>query len=184
MGGLLSANLAVRAVRGQLPPPLAVMAVEPAKTWPQGSMSSMPLEDLSLLPENLLLLAVAGDDDNLAHEIDARKIYLGATNVPASNKDYVRIFSDDHGSPALLADHRAPTAPTPDFNVNAMVSVRGPMRVDALDYYGTWKLFDGLADAVFRGMHREYALGNTPQQRFMGYWSDRVPVRELMIGLP
>ena len=32
---------------------------------------------------------------------------------------------------------------------------------NTLDYYGTWKLLDGLADAVFRGVHREYTLGNT-----------------------
>jgi hypothetical protein len=61
---------------------------------------------------------------------------------------------------------------------------RGEVVTDALDYYGTWKLLDGLADAVFRGTHRAHALGGTPQQRYMGEWSDRVPVRELMIGLP
>jgi hypothetical protein len=33
-------------------------------------------------------------------------------------------------------------------------------------------------------VNRAYALGDTPQQRYMGEWSDRVPVRELMIGLP
>jgi hypothetical protein len=55
------------------------------------------------------------------------------------------------------------------------------MMVNALDFYGTWKLFDGLTDAAFYGKNREYALGNTPQQRFMGVWSDGVPVKELKI---
>jgi hypothetical protein len=27
----------------------------------------------------------------------------------------------------------------------------------------------------------EYALGDTPEQRFMGYWSDGVPVAELEV---
>jgi dienelactone hydrolase len=55
------------------------------------------------------------------------------------------------------------------------------MMVNALDFYGTWKLFDGLCDAAFFGRNREYALGNTPQQRFMGTWSDGVPVKELKV---
>jgi acetyl esterase/lipase len=53
--------------------------------------------------------------------------------------------------------------------------------VNALDYYGLWKLFDGLTDAAFYGKNREYALGNTPQQRFMGRWSDGVKVKELVV---
>ena len=52
---------------------------------------------------------------------------------------------------------------------------------DTLDYYGYWKLFDGLYGAAFYGVNREFALGNTPQQRFMGKWSDGTPVKELEI---
>ena len=55
------------------------------------------------------------------------------------------------------------------------------MLVNAMDFYGTWKLFDALTDAAFNGRNREYALGNTPQQRFMGLWSDGVPVKELKV---
>ena len=52
---------------------------------------------------------------------------------------------------------------------------------DALDFYGFWKLIDALTDAAFYGKNREYALGNTPQQRYMGDWSDGRPVKELVI---
>jgi len=52
---------------------------------------------------------------------------------------------------------------------------------NALDYYGYWKLFDGLCDAVFYGKNRRFALGNTREQRFMGHWSDGTPVNELLI---
>jgi acetyl esterase/lipase len=61
------------------------------------------------------------------------------------------------------------------------VLVQAANAVDALDFYGTWKLFDGLCDAAFTGTHREYALGNAPQQRFMGKWSDGTPVKELQV---
>jgi hypothetical protein len=37
---------------------------------------------------------------------------------------------------------------------------------------------DALCDAAFHSRHREYALGGTPEQRFMGFWSDGRPVVE------
>lgn len=64
---------------------------------------------------------------------------------------------------------------------NDFASWIGPIAVDALDYYGTWKLFDALTDAAFYGKNREYALGNTAQQRYMGKWSDGVKVREPVV---
>jgi acetyl esterase/lipase len=61
------------------------------------------------------------------------------------------------------------------------VLIAAARAIDALDFYGTWKLFDGLTDAAFYSTHREYALGNTPQQRFMGKWGDGTPVKELQV---
>lgn len=52
--------------------------------------------------------------------------------------------------------------------------------VNALDF-GLWKLFDGLTDAAFFGKNRQYALGNTIEMRYMGKWSDGVPVKELKV---
>lgn len=202
MGGLVASNLAAAGAKGQLPQPLALMSVEPGKTWPETSRIAFPLDDLSILPSSLLLIAVAGEDDDFVGDIDARKVYTTATNVLPENKNYVRIFSDDHGMPALKADHRMASAPggmvestgeSPWVQRSAGVggtrqedddNDRGEVVTNTLDFYGTWKLFDGLADAVFRGVNRAYALGGTPQQRYMGEWSDRMPVRELMIGLP
>jgi hypothetical protein len=56
-----------------------------------------------------------------------------------------------------------------------------PGKVDAIDWYGYWKLFDALCDAAFRGKNRKVALGNTPEQRYMGKWSDGTPVKELVV---
>jgi hypothetical protein len=198
MGGLVAANLAAAGARGQLPTPLALMSVEPGKTWPEASRIAFPLADLSILPPELLLIALAGDDDDFVGDTDARKVYTTATGVLPENKNYLRVFSDDHGTPALRADHRMASAPgglvestgatpwarRPGPARDGDGEGRGEVVTNALDFYGTWKLFDGLADAVFRGVNRAYALGDTPQQRYMGEWSDRVPVRELMVGLP
>lgn len=205
MGALLAASVAALASESGLPRVTAVMSVEPGITE---APISFPLADLKKLPAETLLLAVAGDQDTLVGTSDAKRIYKESTRVPASNKDYVMMVSDSRGTPELQASHRAPTAYNNDYDSGEGIGggpaetsdragglptrrVDGPqvrgrerietMMVNALDFYGTWKLFDGLCDAAFYGKNREYALGNTPQQRFMGVWSDGVPVKELKI---
>ena len=219
IGGALSANLAALAERAGLPPPRAVMSVEPGKTWNLARRIAFPLEDLSAVPRDTLLLAVAGDRDRIAREVDARRIYYETTQVPPQNKNLVLVVSDSYGSPALEAHHFAPLARSGaaapqtsegrrpgvlrerlmerraargDIVNNRQLEARDEDELpdietatatapDALDFYGFWKLFDALTDAAFHGRNREYALGNTPQQRYMGAWSDGRPVRELVV---
>jgi pimeloyl-ACP methyl ester carboxylesterase len=209
MGGDISANMAVLWKTQGLPFPCAVMCVEPGKTWGGPAWSTIQLADLSQVPAETLLLTVAGDEDNLARDVDAKRIFNESTQVPLANKNYITLVSDNHGWPALKANHLAPVAGaqmpegTQQPNSNAMGPVLELLRqrmeerqesndempdlnntnrtLDALDFYGTWKLFDGLTDAAFYGRNRNYALGNTPEQRFMGVWSDGVPVKELMV---
>jgi pimeloyl-ACP methyl ester carboxylesterase len=198
LGGLLAADVAALASESDLPKVRAVMSVEPGITDPP---INVPLADLKKIPAETLLLAIAGDQDTLVRDADAKRIYYESTRVPAGNKDFVTLVSDSHGRPALQASHRAPTAfdksydsgegasGTPADSSNRVGDTQQTdrrarletMMVNALDFYGTWKLFDGLCDAAFYGKNREYALGNTPQQRFMGFWSDGVPVKELKV---
>ena len=174
------------------------MSVEPGITE---APINVPLADLKKIPAETLLLAVAGDQDTLVRDNDAKRIYYESTRVPEKNKDFVMLVSDTHGRPSLQASHRAPTAHDKEYDNGEGVG-GGPaessnrvgdarqnsqrvrldtMMVNAMDFYGTWKLFDGLTDAAFFGKNREYALGNTPQQRFMGVWSDGTPVKELKV---
>ena len=195
LGGVLAANVAALASESGLPRVSAVMAVEPGITE---APINVPLADLKKLPPETLLLAVAGDQDTLVRDYDAKRIYYESTRVSANNKDFIMLVSDSHGRPALQASHRAPTAHDKSYDNGEGVG-GGPavavgdapqtsrrarldsMMVNAMDFYGTWKLFDALTDAAFYNKNREYALGNTPQQRFMGRWSDGVPVKELKV---
>jgi pimeloyl-ACP methyl ester carboxylesterase len=206
VGGLLAASVAALASQSGLPRVLAVMSVEPGITE---SPINIPLADLKKIPAETLLLALAGDQDTLVRDTDAKRVYYESTRVPASNKDYITLVSDSHGTPGLQASHRAPTALDKEYDNGEGVGgapaesssragglptrrVDAPqtgrrdrletMMVNGLDFYGTWKLFDGLCDAAFYGKNREYALGNTAQQRFMGVWSDGVPVKELKVS--
>ena len=202
LGGILAANVAALASESGLPRVSAVMAVEPGITE---APINVPLADLKKLPAETLLLALAGDQDTLVRDYDAKRIYYESTRISADNKDFIMLISDSHGRPALQASHRAPTAhdkeydngegvgggPAETANPSSNRVGDGPqssrrsrldtMMVNALDFYGTWKLFDALCDAAFYKKNREYALGNTPQQRFMGLWSDGVPVKELKV---
>jgi len=197
LGGILAANVAALAGEFKLPRVRAVMSVEPGITE---APINVPLADLKKIPAETLLLAVAGDQDSLARDTDAKRIYYESTRVSAANKNFVMLISDSHGTPNLLASHRAPTAMDKSYDSGEGVGGSAPgasdrigdaqlsrrvrpetMMVNALDFYGTWKLFDALTDAAFHGRNREYALGNTPQQRFMGRWSDGVPVKELKV---
>jgi len=199
LGGLLSASVAALAVENGLPHVRAAMSVEPGLTRPP---ASVPIADLKKIESDTLLLAVAGDRDTLVDDEDAKRIYYESTRVSANNKDFVRMVTDERGEPALIANHRAPTAPDKFYDngegdlttrrpnapgsgspVDGQVGVDSPRTpaINALDYYGLWKLFDALCDAAFYGKNREFALGNTPQQRFMGKWSDGVAVKELVV---
>jgi pimeloyl-ACP methyl ester carboxylesterase len=91
MGGLIAANLAARATRGLLLPPLALMSVQPGKTWLRSAPFAFVLDDLSVLPSNMLLLTVVGDDDNFVRDVDAKSIFRGATRVAAANKNYIEM---------------------------------------------------------------------------------------------
>lgn len=206
-GGQVTANMAALACSNGLPQPKAAMCVQPGKTWTLSDRIKIPLENMSRVPADTLLLAVVGEDDRVARDIDAKKIFYGTTQVPLKNKDFVILPSDNHGEPPLKATHFAPVAP--DSRYDSGEKKEGEQRgggllskirekrtadgdespdfsqeshgVDALDTWGLWKLFDALCDAAFYGKNRQFALGNTPEQRFMGRWSDGRPVNELEV---
>jgi pimeloyl-ACP methyl ester carboxylesterase len=203
LGGLLAASVSALAAEERLPTIRALMAVEPGITR---APINVPLADLKKIPAKTLLLTIAADRDTLVAEEDAKRIYYESTRVATDDKDFIRLVSDERGQPGLIANHRAPTAPDTFYDngegdwtrlqqtlgspgqdsaraeggQSVPESPRIPA-INAIDYYGLWKLFDGLCDAAFYGRNREYALGNTPQQRFMGKWSDGVPVKELVV---
>ncbi len=185
-GGLLAVNLAVIAAEEGLPQPKAILCAMPGgPQWFSGD--SERVEDLSAIPTGTLLLCVVGEDDHLVGDQGGRTIYNGTTQIPAEDKDYIVMHSDFHGRPNLWANHLVPLSfDGSNASLTEAVAEQFPESVlgratNALDYYGLWKLLDGLADAAFYGLNREFALGDTPEQRYMGKWSDGTPVRELTV---
>lgn len=192
MGGAITANLAALASSQGLPIPKAICCVEPANKSVFAQYFQMPMENLHKIPANTLALVIVGDRDIMAGDETAKWIFWSLKQIPAANKDYVTLVSDDHGSPALVANHMAPVAvemldhdsgagPNDDPSRLRPRERSAHKSLDALNYYGTWKLFDGLTDAAFFGKNIQYALGDTPEQRYMGKWSDGTPVKELKV---
>lgn len=169
-GAAVAANIAARSTQFGLPVPAALLCAQPGQACYAGTQWALPLADLSNIPADTLLLVLVGADDHVADANLAADIMDSAVQVDADNKDLVVVPSDDHGRPTLVADHDFPTG-----------QLGSGYQVNALDFYGVWKLFDGLTDAAFFGKHRDYALGNTPRQCYMGAWSDGKSVKQLQV---
>jgi hypothetical protein len=124
--------------------------------------------DLSAIPATTRVIVLVDDDPYGWSDHGARRIWAALTTVPADQRVFVRLHSDTHGIPALIADHALPA--TGDYGT-----------LNALDWFGTWKLGDALMSCTFAGNDCDSAFGDTPEQRFMGYWSDGTPVDELEV---
>ncbi len=192
MGAAITANMAALAAVEGLPQPKAVMSVEPGSFVVGHENVAMPLADFGQIPSTTLMLVVVGADDDFVGDVDAKRIFSQIPQIPPQNKDFVIVVSDAHGNPPLIANHHAPTARDDEFDEQEKRKLGGRLRerikekkgvgtVDALDYYGYWKLFDALIDAAFNGTNRSFALGNTRDQRYMGRWPNGTPVKELII---
>ena len=76
---------------------------------------------------------------------------------------------DDHGTPALSSMHGVCAGPDGGA-------------ADAYDWNFCWKVWDALQRLRLRRKQNcRYALGNTPQHRTNGRWSDGVAINWLKI---
>jgi pimeloyl-ACP methyl ester carboxylesterase len=155
-GGVVASNLASRAAAIGLPTPNALLATEPYYEMIDPSLAG--------LPRSTRFVCVVGDDDTLVGRRGCDELFR-RTTLPAKRRNYVWLFTDRHGSPDLLADHRAPSSRT----------------VDALDYRGFWKLADGLRDCAQLRKNCDYGFGKTSRQRSLGRWSDGTRVRRMSV---
>ena len=167
-GGMLAIQYAALAAAEGLPVPRAILLASPGCWSPPLQCGPVPpLADLSTVPATSHLLILAKADDPIVGTEPAR-LWSRLSSIPLENRDFITYVDDAHGAPALESSHDLPA--TTLFNP-----------LDAYDWYGTWKWLDALMTCSFANTDCEFALGNTPEQRFMGAWSDGVPVAEPII---
>jgi acetyl esterase/lipase len=160
IGGVMAVELAAAAEDAGLPVPIALFIVQPAT-----STYGAPLSQVA---HDTLMLVQIGMEDRMVGEFGAKEIWEETSHIPDGNRDYLRVFSDDYGSPGLMPNHMMPVSD----------DHRG---VDAQDIFALWRLLDALSSCAADGTDCEVALGNTPEQRFMGLWSDGTPIKELEV---
>jgi hypothetical protein len=106
---------------------------------------------------------VIGETGNQSSSCNA--VFPMLRQIPARNKSLVLTHTDAHGLPALSSGH----------------GVCAGAPADAYDWNFCWKVWDGLRACALTGRDCRYALGNTPEHRSLGRWSDGTPVTPLTI---
>ena len=128
---------------------------------------------LERFPPNAKVIVETFDDDRVNDPRMAIDIFKNI-GVPKSEKEFVRLDSDTSEGTLLAADHDVPQG-TYAYGWN----------VNALDYYGVYRLVNALSYYAFtnNGAAKAVALGHgSARQRFMGTWRNGRPVRQLYVN--
>ena len=181
-GGVISANLGVNYKKLDIPYPHAIMLCSPGTGPFRGGL----LDDYEAMPSTTKLLVLVSENDKTVGDKIGRLVFETAEHVEKRN--FLRQLEDKHGQPKITASHNESYAldelfDSGDWNVSTKRAVRKGT-IDAMDYYGYWKLFDALLDCAREGENCEVAFGNTPQQRSLGVWSDGTQIKEFEVIIP
>ncbi len=190
-GGHVVTSLANRHVAEGLPTPKAVL------TLMGGAGAAWGDQSFEGIPSAAKVVCVVGDQDWVVGRNGCDALWDDTGHIPAGNRNYVWMFGDSRGTSDLVTDHFPPSeilheqlgllgAAEPTLAADHLAPSEGSCSplvcvIDALDWYGVWKLADGLRDCSIYGTNCSYALGNTFNQRYMGNWSDGVAVRQLQV---
>lgn len=162
-GGIITANLTNRWASLGLPQPRVIFLDDPHDG--DGSNLEHTLDaSMSGIPSSTLVQCHSGSE-SVSATGGCNAFFPRLTHIPISGKNLVETFADSHGSPTLSSAH----------------GVSKSQPTDAYDWYFVWKSFDAMRDCAFSGANCQYGLGDTPEHRFNGLWSDGVPIHPLTI---
>jgi acetyl esterase/lipase len=167
-GGAVATNVSARAGATGLPKPASIMLANPfvenATFKPQADAID---PDLSAIPRGTELDCVVADVDSFAGRLGCDEVFARTGHLKPGNRSYAWMYGDAHGLPPLSISHFSASNASP---------------VDALDYYGYWELADAIGSCALADHSCAYALGGGSRERYMGTWSDGVPVRALDVS--
>ncbi len=170
-GGIITANLANRHAGLSLPTPQAIFLDDPHDGGLVGTDEPALDDSLAGIPSSALVVCHSSGRGVISEPANANAscnaLFSRLGHIPGENKALVLISPDQHGTPVLGAGHGVCTAP--------------PSAADAYDWGFCWKTWDALRLAAEDGTDREYALGDTPEQRSNGAWSDGVAIAPLTV---
>lgn len=170
-GGILTANLANRYEELDLPTPRVVFLDDPHDGGVTGNDEPALDDSLAGIPSSALVVCHSSAEGVISEpdmaDAGCNALFPRLDDIPAENKALVLTHPDRHGEPALAAGHGVCTA--------------RPGEADAYDWGFCWRVWDALRSAAEDGTDREYALGDTAEQRANGAWSDGVAVATLVV---
>jgi hypothetical protein len=174
-GGIITANLANRWRSLHLPKPRAILLDDPHDGGLIEGKDEPALDDsLAGIPSTTLFQCHSGAEGVISQQGKADQscnaVFPLLRQIPAKNKDLVMTGPDAHGTPALSSRHGVCTGPN-----------SGRSTVDTYDWNFCWKVWDALQECAYYRRYCRHALGNTPEHRGNGKWSDGRPVRPLKI---
>lgn len=177
-GGAIAANIATEWEHLEIPKPEAIFLVSPGT----GPIKKFTLDDYSGIPSDTKLLIMVSENDYVVGDALGVKVFNTATDVVYRN--LIRQYSDKYGDEPLGSGHLECYAPDDDLDSgeHGYSYMRAKTaKTDAVDFYGYWKLFDGLQDFTRNERNLQTAFGGTKEQKFMGEWSDGTPIRSLEV---
>lgn len=181
-GGIITANLVSRHKALGLPKPAAVFLDDPHDGGIVADGEPGLDETLKGIPASTLLECHSGAQGVLTtpSTVTPGKDRMGSscnalfprlTTIPAKHKDLVMTSPDAHGTPGLSSAH----------GVCAGGGGGEFAASDAYDWGFCWKTWDALRSCAASHVDCAYALGRTPQHRYIGTWSDGVPIVGLKV---
>lgn len=183
-GGVIVSNLAVHWEKYDIPKPASILLCEPGS----GPFKGARLSDYSGIPSDISMVVVVGEDDYVVGDEFGRLVFETAVNTPQRNLVVQRRDRDTLGRRWVLASHSEPYSYDLDFDtgVRNYTSKRVLMtsRLNEVDFNCYWKFGDALMDHTRHGCNEHIAFGNTPEQCYLGCWSDGRHMRPMEVILP
>ena len=182
-GGVIAAGMAAEYERYSIPQPKALLLCSPGS----GPFKGGVLDNYEGIPSDTKMLVMVSENDHIVGDKLGRVIYN--TAVKTKQRNLIRQFADKHSEKyPIRAGHNECYSIdyTFDNGIRNATAKRAThsSEFNTLDLNGYWKLFDALMECSGRGEYCEFALGDTPEQRSLGYWSDSLEIRTFEIDVP
>ena len=174
-GGIVTANMANRFRSLGLPRPRAIFLDDPHDGALAGFGEPALDDSLAGIPRKTRFECHSGADGVISEPDKANSscnaVLPKIAQIPNRNKDLVLIHTDSQGEPVLSSAHGVCSGGGTGFG--------GP--ANAYDWNFCWKVWDALRSCAYSDKNCRYALGNTPEHRSLGRWSDGTAVTPLKI---
>jgi hypothetical protein len=173
-GGIVTADMTNRFRSLGLPRPRAIFLDDPHDGGLNGQGEPALDDTLAGIPRKTKFECHSGADGVISEPGKANSscnaVFQLIQQIPDRNKDLVLTHTDSHGEPVLSSAHGV---------CAGGAGTHGP--ANAYDWNFCWKVWDALRSCAYSGKNCRCALGNTPQHRSLGRWSDGTPVIPLKI---